>query len=348
MSDYQRNTTGLFFQPMHPGVHLFRTWQFQLSVGVPIIVATVFFFWISYVEKLDFEMSSEAVRNLWVHHKLSLTLLGLIFPFTALVASHHRSVQASEQIRQQQSQNLLNNHFAHTDEFVKVWTELELPAQRQLSISMRRIHSNLYPGSLEGDFSVSKSFADFLSVFTNQCCDLLEAMANEHEFPDVGQELNSLSKAFSKQTGVSLSLKTIDATSMPFSTVSSAIRSVISNIYKLIEAASFLPPYNIRSLQSDLEYLEQQREEVCEDLARREQRLSAIGSSIEGLLESLGDGQVGNQANINHIQNLFAELVESGDYSEEEIRQWFPWERAQQRGMHLPDNLNGWIMRNAP
>ncbi len=126
------------------------------------------------------------------------------------------------------------------------------------------------------------------------------------------------------------------------------MRSVNSNIYKLIEAASFLPPHNIRSLHSDLEYLERKREEVCEDLSHHEQRLAAISSSIETLLEPLGSQQAGNQANINHIRDLFAELVESGDYSDEEVRRWFPWARAQQRGMHLPDDLNGWVIKNAP
>ncbi|MBL3826557.1 MULTISPECIES: hypothetical protein [unclassified Marinobacter] len=335
-------------QPMDPGVRLFRTWQFQCSIILPGLLAIVFFIWISQVENLEFEISSEGVRNLWIHHKLSLTLLGLTFPLTALVASHHRSVQASEQIKQQQSQNLLINHFAHTDKFVNVWEELELPPQRELRMSLRAIHQRIYPGSLEGNFSVSSDFENFLGVFVNLFEEVIEAVSEEEGRLDLQAELDQLGQKFAYQTGISLSFRTSDSALKPFSTLSSATRSVISTIEKLVEAASFLPPYSIRSLKSGLEHLEDQRKSVCDEPVHREQRLSAIGSSIESLLEPLGSQHVGNQANIDSIRSLFAELVESGNYTNEEIRQWFPWPQAQRRAMHLPDDLNGWVMAHAP
>lgn len=215
-------------------------------------------------------------------------------------------------------------------------------------MSMRAIHARLYPGSLEGDFSIAKSFSDFLNFFINEYGSFIEELADQGGLPNVGEALNDLNQAFSERTGIVLSVQASESDSKPFSTASSATRSVISTIDKLIEAASFLPPYEIRSLKSDLEFLEAQRRDVCDRPAQREQRLHGMSSSIEGLLESLGEGNVGNQPNIEHIRALFEELVESGTYSDEEIQYWFPWRTAQRRGMHLPDDLNGWIMRHVP
>lgn len=336
------------FQPMNPGVRLFRTWLFQLSILVPATLSAIFFVWISHVENLGFEVSSEGVRNLWTHHRLSITLLGLTFPLTALVASHHRSVQASEQIRQQQSQNLLTNHFAHTEEFVKVWEELELPTQRHLRMSMREIHNRLFPQSLKGNFEISEDLSSFLSYHINEYVCLMDSMHDKQNRPDVDEALFGLHQAFLEQTGISLATSTSEHQAKPFHRVSITVRSLIATTHKLIEAASFLPPYNIRSLRADLEHIEDHREHSCGKQECHELRLAALCSSIDSLLEAIHADNPGNRANVKHLSRLFSELVRSGDYSEAEIQPLFPFKKAQVRGMYLPNDIIGWAMTHAP
>jgi hypothetical protein len=348
MSDYERPSGGLFLQPMSPGVRLFRTWQFQVSIAVPATIAVIFFIWISKVENLELEISSTAVQSLWSHHKLSLTCLGLIFPFTALVASHHRSIQAAEQIKQQQAQNFLTNHFAHTEEFIRVWRELGLPKQSVFGKSLRELHSEIFPYSVEGNLRISDTFRNRLETLIDECHFILDELRQEPLTGFLPNKLQRIREKLREQTGIELSALPSNSRKRPFTATSTTVIDIIKALRHTIEAASFLPPNSIRDLKDRLSILNVHREKACTEEYQREQSLDSLCSNLESLFELLGPDSPGNTSNLQKIKSLQNKLVNSGTFSREEINSTYPWGRGGQRSRYLDNEMKDWLSENDP
>lgn len=93
-------------------------------------------------------------------------MAGLALPLLGLIASHLRSVQAKEQIENQQkqietqqTQNKFSNYLAHRDQFNSFFNE-DQPLGGLSDISKWQIYGRLFPGAQEADFRVHKSLLD--------------------------------------------------------------------------------------------------------------------------------------------------------------------------------------------
>src|SRR5690606_2674658 len=271
-----------------------------------------------------------------------------IFPFTALVASHHRSVQAAEQIRQQQSQNTLTNHFIHTEEFIKVWHELGLPTQANLGKSMREIHSEIFPDSLNGELAISKEFIRELEDIIEKSHDLLDAIRLQPQQRHLFNNLRGVWKRLNNITGLSAPQLKGAPEIYPYTAVFKYTQEIIKNVELTIEVSSFLPPNSIRNMKTTVRALQAHLEKVCTEPVQREGELATLGGNLEALLEHLGTTNTGNISTLEGINNYFHDLVCSGKFTDDEIKHAFPWEKAIQRQMHLSDDMNDWISQHHP
>lgn len=97
-------------------------------------------------------------------------MAGLALPLLGLIASHLRSVQAKEQIENQQqqietqqTQNKFSNYLAHRDQFNSFFNE-DKPLEELSRISKWQIYGRLFPGAQEADFTVHKSLLDLFKT----------------------------------------------------------------------------------------------------------------------------------------------------------------------------------------
>lgn len=336
---------------MTPGKSLFTTQAFQLSVFVPTLVAGALGVWISHVEQLGFQLSSEGVKNLWEYHKLPLTTLGLLFPLTALVASHHRSLQSAEQISQQYEQNLLHNHFKHAEEFKKAWKDQDLENIRLRRKSLREIHSTIFPKTLSGDFSISPRFKSALENQVLQNLALASKVAAGQDTLFLEKNIEEIRNGFANYFGVKTphlnNLK-----SQPCSSVQQFTSTNVNLLRDISEASSFLPPHSVREICKTCDEALKESNNLLTEGAEREQALEQLNRSIGSLIDSLGMGTETDASNYALLEPYMHEIIETDSFSLTEKIDWFPWEIVARKIDLLADLIPGkqteWILAHSP
>lgn len=95
--------------------------------------------------------TSECVNDAISRLKAPLTILALIFPAVALVASHHRSVQTAAQIKRtdiqiqaMESKNAFENCIKHRELFFKKIEEIEKETELKVG-NPQSLYTNIYP-----------------------------------------------------------------------------------------------------------------------------------------------------------------------------------------------------------
>lgn len=92
-------------------------WALWGPIGVAVIIATVIARFDNYPQPLDWGLSSAHINDAIGRLKFPIAIASLAFPFVALVASHHRSVQTAAQIAR------TDNQIVRTDKQIKATEE---------------------------------------------------------------------------------------------------------------------------------------------------------------------------------------------------------------------------------
>lgn len=338
-----------FWQPMTPSQRLFRTRPFQASLFIPILISAALALCINCSEGLSFNFSARGIENLWQYHKLSLAILGVIFPATALVASHHRSIQSAEQITQQNSQNLLSNHFRHVEEFVKAWEEQTASNSKNSSFSLRALHHSIFPNTLNGDFRISQEWADSIRNIIQSWWAAHASAKNNEPVSYIEVPLKHAQQCLQELAGIETTLHG-RLEEAPFSTVKYFVRSQGQSLKQIIEAVSFLPHLTIRPLESDINQLIKVVEKDASFMEPRQSLLNqhriAIKRSIEDIeaIEPLFPSRLKHKVDLLD-RDCRALMCSDQGFTFSELRFWCPSRELSRVTAHLSPEVNEWLQR---
>lgn len=152
----------------NPHMSLIELEIFKKSVYGLFIAAVIVYVTIVSNSHLTFQFDFDGINRAVEIFKVPLSILALIIPLVALIASNHRSEQSREQMRLASSQNNFANHFKHLEEFEKYNTKYFLHLTERYSSKedfthiipthYRELYKAIYPNSAMGNLSVSTSF----------------------------------------------------------------------------------------------------------------------------------------------------------------------------------------------
>lgn len=161
-----------YFDPKKSFVQLPVLWAvigffFALAcIGVIIICANT---------PLTADFSASGFNYFLSVFKFPLGLIALIIPVVALLAANHRSTQTSAQIIAASNQNVFSNYYKHTDEFSRYLSD-RIDDKTLATTSHRRLHSAVFPDSMDGDYSVGTDLIETLENDLSQVVELLEGL----------------------------------------------------------------------------------------------------------------------------------------------------------------------------
>ncbi|MEW8034830.1 MAG: hypothetical protein AB2817_02085 [Candidatus Thiodiazotropha sp.] len=147
-------------------------------IELPIFwITIIFLFGLSFIialiifseSDLFIDLTYEGFNNLFVFYRLPLTVLALIIPVIALIASNHRSEQTKAQILLASNQNVFSNYYKHIEEFEK-YTSSHLAVNSIRIENTRTCHSILFPNATMGVYKISN---DTYQLFSDTCKKLI-------------------------------------------------------------------------------------------------------------------------------------------------------------------------------
>lgn len=185
-----------------PKIALSESSLFRLVVR--LLVYPALFFGVIAFATIDFSeypiASPETLSSLFSKLKEPVILAGLSLPLLGLIASHLRSVQAKEQIENQQLQietqqfqNKFSNYLAHRDQFNSFFNE-DQPMQGLSNISKWQIYGRLFPKAQEANFTVNSSLVELLNVAPDKLHGICEELArtSHNDLPNNHKILENL------------------------------------------------------------------------------------------------------------------------------------------------------------
>ena len=148
---------------MEPEHSFVSTKAFKFAVWGPIIIATSLTLLISVKSNLTPSLTVEGLAYFYDNFKLPLGIITLSIPLGALVATHHRSLQTSEQLRKQEKQNKFANHIEHKKQFREFIKEIN-PLRDFSPWNSWQLYESLFPTAKSGNFSASPEVIDLIDM----------------------------------------------------------------------------------------------------------------------------------------------------------------------------------------
>lgn len=99
--------------------------EFKFAVFLPLIVACICTFIIIGNSNLVFDLTFSGFNEALTIFKVPISIVALIFPLVAFVATNHRSRQTAETLIRNQAQVNFANYYKHREEYFKVLSRLE-------------------------------------------------------------------------------------------------------------------------------------------------------------------------------------------------------------------------------
>lgn len=155
---------------------LYQLSSFKWAVCAPLVTGLIVAVFIAYQDFFSVELmsacwTSECINDAILRLKVPLTIMALVFPAVALVASQHRSAQAAAQIERTDKQiaateakNAFENCIKHKELFLKFLRELE----EKLNINCHRqtqLYNMIFTNNNYVDFSAYSNIDDFRENF---------------------------------------------------------------------------------------------------------------------------------------------------------------------------------------
>jgi len=137
---------------------LYQIRGFKVACLAPIIFSALIVLYIVLTNSLEPMAGYEGINNAVDVFRIPISILALIFPAIALVATNHRSLQSKKQIENAQKQisamekqNDFANHYKHLEEFIKYI------GGRYSHLDARSIHENVYCEIEQFDINLNKT-----------------------------------------------------------------------------------------------------------------------------------------------------------------------------------------------
>lgn len=141
-------------KPMEPTNHLHDTRMFRAAIYGPVLLSLLLAIIGQMNSGLEPNLSFQGFNTFLINFKLPIGFAGLAIPLGALVASHHRSIQAASQIESQQNQNTFSNYVKHKEYFEKFLDEQGLlTGNNSFEAKDKKIYHVLFPRAQNGDFN---------------------------------------------------------------------------------------------------------------------------------------------------------------------------------------------------
>ena len=137
---------------MTPTEHLLKTRLFRGVIAGPLAFAAVLMVIGISNSNLTGDPTFTGFNKFVELFKLPIGVASLSIPLGALVASHHRSVQAASQIKAQESQNVFSNFIQHKEYFGKYIDEEEFfSGDFSFRAKDKKIYQALFPKAQRGN-----------------------------------------------------------------------------------------------------------------------------------------------------------------------------------------------------
>jgi len=155
--------------------HLIDTTLFRGAVLAPvglglllIIVAAI-----QSREELSLCLEASCFNNFFSLFKFQLGVMGIAIPLGALVASHHRSIQAAQQIKTQLRQNTFSNYIDHRQLFEQFFRDNNpLRFKEVKNHQIWELYQIIFPNSAHGDLTPNVRIDDFLYELADSYCEI--------------------------------------------------------------------------------------------------------------------------------------------------------------------------------
>lgn len=154
---------------------------FWLINGVLFLFALVITGIILYKGNYYIDWSPEGFRFFLSEFAFPISILAIIIPTTALIATMHRSSQLSTQINLLMQQNNFANYYKHYEMFKSYYTELCNDNDILNKKKCDKIYRRLFPNSKKGDFYVDKKLLKSINKLSKEYLDVLERLNKNEE-----------------------------------------------------------------------------------------------------------------------------------------------------------------------
>lgn len=120
------------------------------------------------------DWSPDGFRFFLFEFGFPISILAMIIPATALIATIHRSSQLSSQINQLMHQNNFANYYKHYEMFRTYFLELcsENPILNEKKSD--NIYRRLFPNSRQGNYYIDESFLNGMDIISKEYLEMLK------------------------------------------------------------------------------------------------------------------------------------------------------------------------------
>lgn len=154
---------------------------FWLVNGILFLFALVLIGIICIQKKYYINWSPEGFRYFLSEFSFPISILAIIIPATALIATMHRSSQLSTQIYLLMQQNNFANYYKHYEMFQSYYLELCKDYDILNEKKCDKIYRRLFPNSKKGDYYVDKTFLKNINKLSKDYLDMLEKLNNNEK-----------------------------------------------------------------------------------------------------------------------------------------------------------------------
>lgn len=166
---------------LNPEKTLTQQWLFWLINGALFLFALAITGIILSKGNYYTNWSPEGFRFFLSEFAFPISILALIIPTTALIATMHRSTQLSTQINLLMQQNNFANYYKHYEVFKSYYAELCNDNDILNEKKYDKIYRRLFPNSRKGDFYVDKKFLKSINDLSKEYLDILEKLNNNEQ-----------------------------------------------------------------------------------------------------------------------------------------------------------------------
>jgi len=188
--------TGQWFDPHKSFIDLGIVRVFIIII---LIISSITAAIIYFNSKPEIDLTYKGFNNAVTMFSVPLSILAILIPIIAILATNHRSEQTKEQIRITSEQNTFSNYYKHMDEFVKHCEAMSEKEGNGLAISKpRSLYKILFPEAGLGNLKVSTSSSickDYALMFFK----ISTGFTDYNEFRNSVTKLDDLSLEFSAQ-----------------------------------------------------------------------------------------------------------------------------------------------------
>ncbi|WP_339686621.1 hypothetical protein [uncultured Nonlabens sp.] len=166
---------------LNPENTLTQQWLFWLVNGILFLFALILIGIIWNKGNYYINWSPEGFRFFISEFAFPISILAIIIPATALIATMHRSSQLSTQINLLMQQNNFANYYKHYEMFQSYYAELCNDNDILNEKKCDKIYRRLFPNSKKGDYSVDITLLKSINKLSKEYLEILEKLNNNEK-----------------------------------------------------------------------------------------------------------------------------------------------------------------------